>query len=63
VQRDCAAALQGVAEVGQGRWAKLLAARAGGGAGGGGGGARLRLYELKQLLDLSEQVGEMYDMI
>jgi hypothetical protein len=61
MQRDCAAALQGVAEVGQGRWAKLLAARAGGA--GGGGGVRLRLYELKQLLDLSEQVGGIHNMI
>lgn len=49
LRRDCAAALQVVVDVGLGRWVKLLSAR-------GGGATRLKQYELKQLLDLSEQV-------
>lgn len=50
VRKDVNAALQQVVDVGQGRWVKLLAART-------NSHMRLKLYELKQLLDISEQVG------
>jgi len=49
LRRDCAAALQVVVDAGQGRWVKLLGARS-------SAHMRLRLYELKQLLDASEEV-------
>lgn len=42
-------AVQVVADVGLGRWVKLLNARS-------TAHARLKQYELKQILDLSEQV-------
>jgi hypothetical protein len=40
---------QAVIDVGQGRWVKLLGARS-------SAHMRLRLYELKQLLQISEEV-------
>ena len=49
VRKDCAATLQNVVDVAQNRWVKLLASRT-------NAHTRLKLYELKQLLDLSEQV-------
>ncbi|KAF6266668.1 Vps54-like protein-domain-containing protein [Scenedesmus sp. NREL 46B-D3] len=48
-RKECGAALQVVADVGLGRWVKLLAARS-------AANTRLKQYELRQLLDLSEQV-------
>jgi hypothetical protein len=47
-RRDVAWAAQQVADVGQGRWVKLLAARA-------PATARLRLFELRALLDAAER--------
>jgi hypothetical protein len=49
VRKVCSSALQLVVDVGLGRWVKLLAAR-------NAAHVRLKQYELKQLLDLSEQV-------
>lgn len=49
LRKECGAALQAVADAGLGRWVKLLAARS-------AANTRLRQYELRQLLDLSEQV-------
>jgi hypothetical protein len=49
VRREAAAALQSVVDAGLGRWVKLLGCRA-------DAHARLKQYELRQLLDLSEQV-------
>jgi hypothetical protein len=50
LRKECSAALQVVVDVGLGRWVKLLAARS-------AANMRLKQYELRQLLDLSEQVG------
>lgn len=50
LRKECSAALQVVVDVALGRWVKLLAARS-------TAHTRLRQYELRQLLDLSEQVG------
>eukprot|EP00882_Tetradesmus_deserticola_P028841 GHRQ01032139.1.p1 GENE.GHRQ01032139.1~~GHRQ01032139.1.p1 ORF type:complete len:105 (+),score=42.38 GHRQ01032139.1:386-700(+) len=50
VRRECAAALQVAVDVGLGRWVKLLAGRS-------AANTRLKQYELRQLLELSEQVG------
>ncbi len=47
VRKDTAGALQQVVDVGQDRWVKLVAART-------NAHMRLKLYELRQLLDLSE---------
>eukprot|EP00775_Hariotina_reticulata_P013694 gene13694-13816_t len=49
VRKVCGSALQLVVDVGLGRWVKLLGARS-------AAHVRLKQYELKQLLDLSEQV-------
>ncbi len=49
MRREAAAALQSVVDAGLGRWVKLLGCRA-------DAHARLKQYELRQLLDLSEQV-------
>jgi hypothetical protein len=51
LRKECGAALQVVADVGLGRWVKLLSARS-------AANTRLKQYELRQLLDLSEQVGQ-----
>ncbi|KIZ01614.1 hypothetical protein MNEG_6350 [Monoraphidium neglectum] len=49
LRKDVTAALQVAVDAGQGRWVKLLGARS-------SAHMRLRLYELKQLLDASEEV-------
>lgn len=49
LRKECSAALQVVVDVGLGRWVKLLATRS-------AAHTRLKQYELRQLLDLSEQV-------
>lgn len=48
--KACIVAVQVAADVGLGRWVKLLNARS-------TAHTRLKQYELKQILDLSEQVG------
>lgn len=50
VLKACNVAVQVAADVGMGRWVKLLNARS-------TAHTRLKQYELKQILDLSEQVG------
>jgi hypothetical protein len=50
VLKACQVAVQVAADVGLGRWVKLLNARS-------TAHMRLKQYELKQILDLSEQVG------
>jgi hypothetical protein len=49
VLKACGVAVQVVCDVGLGRWVKLLNARS-------TAHTRLKQYELKQILDLSEQV-------
>jgi hypothetical protein len=49
VLKACSVAVQVASDVGLGRWVKLLNAR-------GAAHARIKQYELKQILDLSEQV-------
>lgn len=48
--KACIVAVQVAADVGLGRWVKLLNARS-------AAHTRLKQYELQQILDLSEQVG------
>lgn len=49
IRKECSGALQVVVDVALGRWVKLLSARS-------AAHTRLKQYELRQLLDMSEQV-------